>query len=98
MPQPSLSFESGLIKKAGVIEEIFEIFESYLRSQGLQARSSQIIDATLVPVPRRRNTREDNKEIKAGRLPDGWDENEQRLKQADLDTRFVKKNSINYYN
>ena len=36
---------------AGVIEELFEMFESYLRSQGLQARDGQIIDATLVPVP-----------------------------------------------
>jgi len=37
--------------KAGVIEELFQMFESYLRSQGLQARGGQIIDATLVPVP-----------------------------------------------
>ena len=29
----------------------FEKFESYLRSQGLEARGAQIIDATLVPVP-----------------------------------------------
>ena len=29
----------------------FEKFESYLRSQGLEARGGQIIDATLVPVP-----------------------------------------------
>jgi hypothetical protein len=27
------------------------MFESYLRSQGLQARGGQIIDATFVPVP-----------------------------------------------
>jgi hypothetical protein len=42
---------------------------SYLLSQGLQARGGQIIDATLVPIPKQRNTREENKEIKAGRLP-----------------------------
>jgi hypothetical protein len=34
-----------------VIEELFEMFETYLRCQGLQARGGQIIDATLVPVP-----------------------------------------------
>ncbi|MCX5944126.1 MAG: transposase [Cyanobacteria bacterium] len=39
------------LRKAGVIEALFEMFESYLRSQGLQARDGQIIDATLVPVP-----------------------------------------------
>jgi hypothetical protein len=80
-----------------VIEELFEMFETYLRSQGLQARGGQIIDATLVPVPKQRNTREENKEIKAGRLPEGWDENLDRLRQKDLDTRWTTKNGIGYY-
>lgn len=39
------------LRKTGVIEELFEIFESYFREHGLQARGGQIIDATLVPVP-----------------------------------------------
>ena len=56
------------LHKAGVIKELFEIFEGYLRSEGLQARAGQLIDATLVPVPKQRNTREENKEIKAGEL------------------------------
>ena len=60
------------------------MFEAYLRSQGLQARGGQIIDATLVPVPNQRNSREENAEIKAGRLPNGWDENPGRLRQKDL--------------
>ena len=83
--------------KAGVIEELFEMFEEYLRSQGLQARGGQIIDITLVPVPKQRNTREENKEIKAGRLPEGWDENLDQLRQKDLDTRWVKKNGARHY-
>jgi IS5 family transposase len=80
-----------------VIEELFEMFETYLRSQGLQARADQIIDATLVPVPKQRNTRVENAEIKAGRLPDGWDDNLDRMRQKDLDARRVKKNGINHY-
>jgi IS5 family transposase len=85
------------LRKAGVVEELFEKFEGYLRSQGLQARGGQIIDATLVPVPKQRNTLEENKEIKAGRLPEGWDENPDRLQHKDLDARWVKKNGISYY-
>ena len=57
------------LRKAGVIEELFEMFEACLRSQGLQARCGQIIDATLVHVPKQRNTREENTEIKARHLP-----------------------------
>ena len=67
------------------------MFDSYLRDQGLEARGGQIIDATIVPVPKQRNSREDNKEIKANLLPDGWNERPKRLQQKDLDARWVKK-------
>jgi IS5 family transposase len=93
----TVAFFRERLRKAGVIEDLFEMFESYLRSQGLQARGGQIIDATLVPVPKQRNTREENKEIKAGRLPEGWEENQDRLRQKDLDARWTKKNGISHY-
>jgi transposase, IS5 family len=93
----TVAFFRERLRKAGVIEELFDKFEEYLRSQGLQARSGQIIDATLVPVPKQRNSREENKEIKAGRLPDGWDDNPDRLQQRDLDARWVKKNGVSHY-
>ena len=90
----TVAFFRERLRKAGVIEELFEMFEEYLRSQGLQARGGQIIDATLVPVPKQRNTREENKEIKAGRLPEGWDENLDRLQQKDLDARWTKRTAL----
>ena len=67
-----------------MIVELFERFEAYLRSQGLQARGGQFIDATLIPVPKQRNTQEENADIKTGRLPEGWNENSDRLMQKDL--------------
>jgi hypothetical protein len=39
----------------------------------------------------------ENKEIKAGMLPEGWDENLDRLQQKDLDARWTIKNGIGYY-
>ena len=83
----TIAFFRERLQKAGVIEELFEMFEGYLRSQGLQARGGQIIDASLVPVPKQSNTRKENTEIKAGRLPNGWDQNPNRLQQKDLDAR-----------
>ena len=80
----TIAFFRERLRKAEVIEELFEMFEAYLRSQGLEARGGQIIDATLVPVPKQRNTREENADIKAGKLPEGWDENADRLRQKDL--------------
>ena len=67
------------------------MFENYLRDQGLEARGEQIIDAKLVLIPKQRNSREENKEIKANCLPEGWIESQKRLQQRDLDARWVKK-------
>jgi hypothetical protein len=52
-----------------------------------------MIDTTLVPVPRQRNTREENKEIMAGMIkePDGWNENPNRMQKKDLDTPGSKR-------
>jgi IS5 family transposase len=98
IPDPTtVAFFRERLRKARVIEELFEMFEGYLRSQSLQVRGGPIIDATLAPVPRQRNTRDENKEFKAGRLPEGWDENPDRLQQKDLDARWVKKNGISHY-
>jgi len=83
----TVAFFRERLRKAGVIQDLFEMFEGYLLSKGFQARGGQIIDATLVPVPKQRNTREENNEIKAGRLFEGWDENPDRLQQKDLDAR-----------
>ena len=46
----TMAFFRERLRKANVIDELFEMFESYLRDQGLEARGGQIIDATLVPV------------------------------------------------
>ena len=93
----TVAFFRERLRKANVIDELFEMFESYLRDQGLEARGGQIIDATLVPAPKQRNRREDNKEIKANRVPDGWNESPKRLQQKDLDARRDKKHDINHY-
>ena len=68
----TVAFFRESLRYAGVIKELFDTFERYHTHQVLEARVGQIIDATLVPVPKQRNTREDIKDIKADRLPDGW--------------------------
>ena len=56
----TIAFFRERLRKSGVILELFERFEEYLRSQGLEARGGQIIDAILVPAPKQRNSREEN--------------------------------------
>lgn len=66
-------FREGLIER-DLIEPLFKQFNHYLDSQGYVARKGQIIDATIVPVPKQRNSREENQAIKAGETPEAWKE------------------------
>ena len=44
------------LAQAGVIETLFEDFDGYLEQQGYLAMGGQIIDASIVPVPKQRNS------------------------------------------
>ena len=54
------------LTQAGVIETLFETFDGHLKDQGYLAMGGQIIDASIVAVPKQRNSRKENARIKAG--------------------------------
>lgn len=83
------------LTKAGVIKILFSEFDKFLYDQGFRAQKGQIIDASIVKVPVQRNSREENKQIKAGEQPEGWSENKQR--QKDTDARWTKKNGKSFF-
>jgi hypothetical protein len=45
------------LKELNLVDELFAKFHGQLAMHGYVARSSQMIDATFVEVPRQRNTR-----------------------------------------
>jgi len=47
----TIAFFREKLRKASVIEELFEMVKASLRSQGLEARGSQIIDALSSVFP-----------------------------------------------
>ena len=44
-----------------MIEKLFDRFNGYLEKQGFSAKVGSLIDASIVQVPRQRNTREENR-------------------------------------
>src|SRR5262249_2143879 len=62
------------LAQAGLIDKLFERFGQHLEAEGYIARGGQIIDATIVSLPRQRNTKEENETIKAGKTPEGWEQ------------------------
>ena len=60
------------LAKAGLIEKLFERFGQHLEAKGYAARGGQMVDATIVPVPKQRNSRDENEDVKAGKTPRAW--------------------------
>lgn len=77
------------------IDRLFGDFDRFLEERGLRAQSGQIVDASLVNVPVQRNTRDQNRRIKQGDVPEEWTEAQRR--QKDVDARWVKKNGRSEY-
>ncbi|GHU61020.1 hypothetical protein FACS1894121_1880 [Bacteroidia bacterium] len=89
-------FKENLTKK-GVVEKLFEQFSNYLDTLGLFIHEGQMIDASFVEVPRQRNTREENQQIKAGEGSKLWNESPYKKRQKDIDARWTEKNDQTYY-
>ena len=79
------------LTKAGAIGPLFERFDATLRQSGYIAMSGQIVDASLIAAPRQRNTQDEKKAIKDGRIPDDWKDKPAKLRQKDRDARWTVK-------
>ena len=87
------------LNKAEILDTVFYRFVEQLEKQGIITRSGSIVDATFVDVPRQRNKKEENKEIKEGKIPEEWEKEENRNKKAqkDIDARWMTKNKEKHY-
>lgn len=82
------------LAKAGAVEGLFD---SYLKAQGYLAMGGQIIDATIVPAPRQRNSRDDNAMVKSGKTPAEWEKKPAKNRQKDKDARWTKKHGRSHF-
>lgn len=81
----------------GAIKRLFNKFNRHLDEMGLIAHRGSIVDASFVEVPRQRNTRDENQDIRNGEIPEDWEENPDKLRQKDIDARWTKKHGRSYF-
>lgn len=81
-------FRERLVK-AKAIDRLFARFDAALTDRGYLAMGGQIIDATVVPAPKQRNTEAEKAAIKEGRMPEDWKPTKAR--QKDRDARWSVK-------
>src|SRR5438477_10120961 len=56
-----------------------------------------MVDATIVPVPKQRNSRDENETVKAGQTPAEWKKEPAKLRQKDRDARWTKKHGRSFF-
>ncbi len=83
------------LKELKIVEKLFADFDRYLAESGFEAKKGQIIDASIVAAPKQRNSREENGQIKNGKIPEDW--NQKKRSHKDTDANWVQKNGKNYF-
>ena len=85
------------LARAGLIDKLFQRFGQHIEAKGYIARGGQMVDATIVPVPRQRNTREENDMVKSGQTPQAWEKSPAKNRQKNKDARWTKKHAKSYF-
>jgi IS5 family transposase len=87
------------LNTANILDTVFYRFVELLEKKGIITSSGSIVDATFVDVPKQRNMREENKEIKEGKTPPEWEgpDNRHKKAQKDVDARWATKNKETHY-
>lgn len=80
---------------AGASEAVFEAVNRQLAKHGYIARGGQIIDASLVPVPRQRIGQEEKELIRQQATPAEWSPAKRR--QKDTEATWTKKHGKSHY-
>ncbi|WEX12235.1 IS5 family transposase [Chelativorans sp. AA-79] len=79
------------LTQARAVEKLFARFDKHLAKAGYLAMGGQIVDATIVAAPKQRNTDAEKADIKAGKVPDAWNDKPAKLRQKDRDARWTVK-------
>src|SRR3989338_7034439 len=85
------------LSQLGSVRKMFRLFERRLEKSGVVARKGSIVDASFDEVPRQRNTRDENDDIRNGKTPGEWKDDPNKLNQKDVDARWTKKKGERHF-
>jgi IS5 family transposase len=78
------------LTSGSMIEKLFAHLDKLLDKDGIIVHKGKLVDASIVEVPIQRNSRDENKQLKEGDVPEDWSDN--KLRQKDTDARWVTHN------
>jgi IS5 family transposase len=85
------------LKEKNLSKKLFELFTTKLISNGIVAKEGTIVDASFVNVPKQRNSKEENKQIKNDEIPKSFEDNPSKKAQKDCDARWTTKGGQREY-
>ena len=85
------------LKNLELEQDLFDRFGDELDTSGFAVKSGLIVDGSFVEVPRQRNSKEENEQIKKGEIPELFSANPHVLAQKDCDARWTKKGDQVFY-
>jgi IS5 family transposase len=80
-----------------LVDVIFTLFIKELERLKLIVNEGKIVDASFIEVPKQRNKRDENTQIKKGEIPDDFEKNPNKKAQKDTDARWTQKNNENFF-
>jgi len=85
------------LKEKKLSKKLFNLFGNILMTNGIIAKEGSIVDASFVDVPRQRNKREENADIKKDAIPLEFGKNKAKLAQKDCDARWMTKSAERHF-
>jgi transposase, IS5 family len=80
------------LTETGTLKRVMKAFDWQLRKKGYVPMSGQIVDASLVPAPKQRNTEGEKAAIKAGKTAkEIWPDEPNKAAQKDTNARWTLK-------
>jgi transposase, IS5 family len=78
------------LTNAEAIKPLFAQFDMALRAAGYIAMGGQIVDASLISAPKQRNTEDEKRAIKEGRIPEDWKAKPAKLAHKSLPSGLTR--------
>jgi len=85
------------LKSKELSEILFQHFTDKLIAKGIVAKEGTMVDASFVTIPKQRNKKSENDQIKNDDIPQSFQDNPHKLSQKDCDARWTKKNGQREY-
>lgn len=85
----------NLLTNSGAIDDAFVMFRDKLREEGYIVQEGRIVDASIISAPIQRNSRDENRQIKEGSIPEDW--SKAKRDQKDVDAAWTTKGGKHRY-